>query len=318
MAWDWNEHRDSLHVAVLAGGDSPEREISLASGINCEQALLAAGHQTALIDPQSTPLTRETLSQFDACFMALHGGAGEDGRVQQCLDRTGIPYTGSGPNACRLAMSKSASKERFLQAGVPTPSYSLVESNTPDRLLGDIIECLGTSLVVKPDSQGSSLGVRIVHSPDELRAAIRHASTFDDFLLLERRIIGRELTVSLIDRRPLPIIEILTPHGTFFDYQAKYQSPATRYICDPQLEPSVRDRIVAAAVSAAESLGTRGVARVDLMLDQRDQVWVLELNAVPGMTSHSLVPMAAAHAGMNLPSLCDRLVRACMPTRSAS
>ncbi len=305
---------DSLEIAVLAGGDSPEREVSLLSGACCARALREAGHGATLLDPSEVDLAEIAWDQFDACFVALHGGAGEDGRIQHQLESLGVPYTGSGPEACRLAMSKATSKERFARAGVPTPRYRVLgrdlNAAACRRSLGD----LKPPLVIKPDGQGSSLGVSLIESFDELTEALAQAGSYDDVLIVEQRIVGREFTVALIDRDVLPLIEIIVAEP-FFNYHAKYLSPDCENVCEPPLADAVRARILDAATGAAETLGTSGLVRVDVMLDAQERAWVLEVNAVPGMTDHSLVPQAAAYQGIGMSELCDRLVRACMPMR---
>lgn len=298
---------DSLRIAVLGGGSSAERKISLESGANVAAALREAGHRADLIDPSETELAEVAWSQYDVCFVALHGGAGEDGRIQRRLELLRIPYTGSGPDASRLAMSKSASKERFRQAGVPTAEYLLLEARGDRRRLTARLVEFGLPLAIKPDSQGSSLGVSIVREAGEIEAALDAAARYDDYALAERFIAGREFTVSLVDGAPLPTIEIL-PAATFFDYEAKYHSCATRYDLAPAMSGVARRRIEAVATGAARSLGVSGLARVDIMLDQRDGAWALEVNTIPGMTGHSLSPMAAARAGLSRSQLCERLV----------
>lgn len=309
------EQSEKLRVVVLAGGESAEREISLASGAHCAEALRVAGHDAVCVDPLRVDLATFAWNRIDACFVALHGGAGEDGRIQRQLEELNVAYTGSGPEACQISMSKSASKERFREAGVPTPEYELLDIANVD--LADVAARWQCPLVVKPDGQGSSLGVTIVDRADQFEEAIAQALGFDSRVLLESRVVGREFTVGLIDRDPLPIIEIAPTRG-FFDYDAKYHASHPQYSSAPKLPRVLEERILAAAIGAAEALGARGVCRVDLMVDEAGCPWVLELNAVPGMTRKSLIPAAAARAGISMAALCDRLVRACLPARSLS
>jgi D-alanine-D-alanine ligase len=219
----FDSHGHGLSIAVLAGGDSAEREVSLESGTNVLAALEAAGHATAAIDPSQCDLAEIAWSRFDACFVALHGGSGEDGRLQRRLELLRVPYTGSGPDACRLAMSKSASKERFLQAGLPTLDYLLVAaSDDPQAVLARAAR-LPYPLIAKPDSQGSSLGVGVARTPDELPQRIAQAGKFDSYVLIEPYVKGREFTVTLVGREVLPTAEIVSSRGVF-DYTAKYQA----------------------------------------------------------------------------------------------
>jgi D-alanine-D-alanine ligase len=305
-----------LRVAVLAGGDSPERDVSLRSGQSVVAALASAGHRAALADPAQTALEDIAWADFDACFLALHGGAGEDGRVQQELERLGVPYTGSGPQACRLAMSKIASKKRFATRGVPTPPYELLAEQDPPAEVARRVAHLGYPLVVKPDAQGSSVGVAIADDCVDLPRALALAQTFGGACLAERLVAGREFTVAVLDDVALPTIEIVTPERVF-SYDAKYHSSLTEYRFDFPLPPRQRDSLRDAAVAAVRALGTSGLVRVDLMLDHDGRAWVLEVNAIPGMTVRSLAPLAAARAGIDMPELCEMLVRRCLVAAGA-
>lgn len=300
----------SLEIAVLAGGESAERSVSLASGAAVKAALQSAGHRPTRLDPAACPLDAVDWCRFDACFIALHGGAGEDGRIQCRLERLDVPYTGSGPAACRLAMSKSASKERFMQSGVPTAPYVLFHADEPLVEVTRRIASLGYPLVVKPDSQGSSLGVSRVRGPEQLQSAIDAARRFDSFLIGESAIEGRELTVAILGRRSLPALEIIV-EGELFDYDAKYRSPRTQHRFETGLSPDAIERIERTAVRAAEALDTRGLVRVDVMLDRQVRPSVLEVNTIPGMTDHSLAPLAAARAGIDMPALCEWMLMDC-------
>lgn len=300
----------SLRIAVLAGGDSDEREISLKSGMCVVDALSQSGHRVLHLDPAIVELSGIDWSQFDVAFVALHGRFGEDGQVQQLLDDAEIPFTGSDAVASRLAFSKSAAKERFTQFGVPTPPYSLIHYNDDLERISRKAAEIGYPLVVKPDTQGSSLGVSIVRQPGQLSAALKLCFQFDGFGVLETMIEGTEWTVGLIDTQTLPAIKIETDRE-FFDWQAKYEDDGTRYIFDADVPRSVVENMELVAQNACTSLGTSGLARVDLRLDQQNQPWVLEVNTVPGFTDHSLLPKAAARRGIDFPTLCDRIVRSC-------
>jgi D-alanine-D-alanine ligase len=311
-----------LRVAVLAGGNSAERAVSQRSGLGVVAALEAGGHSAVLVDPANyASLAAIDWSEFDACFIALHGGAGEDGRVQAELTKLGVPYTGCGPEVCRLAMSKLASKQRFVAEGVPTPPYVWIAAEDSLASVARRASALGYPLILKPDDQGSSVGVAIARESGELAQALAEARTFGGGCLAEPFIRGREFTVAMLDDRPLPLIEIVTPEQVF-SYDAKYHSSLTEYRFDFHLADEVRERIVSAAVAAAGALGAQGLTRVDVMLGSvspdgamlgtDDQPWVLELNAIPGMTVRSLAPLAAARAGIDMTELCDLLVRRCL------
>jgi D-alanine-D-alanine ligase len=312
----FNQSDAPLRVIVLAGGDSPEREVSLRSGAAVAAALVDAGHCVTRIDPAEIALEAVEWHGCDACFIALHGGAGEDGRVQQQLDLYGIPYTGSGPETCRLAMSKSAAKQRLATHGVPTLEWCVTDADDLTRgsraaNVARRVAPLGYPLIVKPDAQGSSLGITVVSSPKELNAAILAAERFDEQCLIEPYVVGREFTVALLDERALPPIEIISPERVF-SYQAKYESPTTEFRFDFELAERVREEVLRAAVAAGQALGATGLSRVDLIVDNDERVWVLELNTVPGMTARSLAPLAAARAGLDMTALCDLLVRQCL------
>jgi D-alanine-D-alanine ligase len=241
----------------------------------------------------------------------LHGGAGEDGRIQQRLERIGVPYTGSGPAASWLAMSKSASKERFIQAGVPTPDYALLHCREGAKHVAVRAAKIGFPLIVKPDSHGSSLGVGIADCPSRLKERLSESFALDPYTIVERLVLGREFTVALLDRRPLPVLEIVS-HETIFSFDAKYSSSTTEYHFNSGLPAAIEAAITLAAVSAAAALGTRGLVRVDLMLDQHNQPWVLEVNTVPGLTARSLAPQAAAQAGISMPALSSWMIHDCL------
>jgi D-alanine-D-alanine ligase len=300
-----------LRVAVLLGGPSAEREISLQSGAAVAHALRQSGHDVVEIDPAQTDLARHDWSGIDVAFIALHVKFGEDGQVQQLLGNAGIPYTGCGVEASRLAFSKSAAKERFVQHLVPTPAYVLIhESDSAHHILQQANR-IGFPLVVKPDTQGSSLGVSVIPSADLLPQALTRCFHYDSFGLLEQAIVGTEWTVGVLDHLVLPLIRIDTPRQ-FFDYQAKYEDGETQYLFEFDLTSDVVRRIEQTAVSACRALDTRGLVRVDLRLDAFHRPWVLEINTVPGLTDHSLVPKAAARQGISFPELCQRMLESAL------
>jgi len=300
-----------LRVAVIYGGRSSEREVSLRSGATVALGLASLGHNVLEVDPADVALSLVDWRDIDVAFIALHGAYGEDGQVQQELENLGVPYTGSGSEASRLAFSKSAAKERFALHQISTPPYVLIHAaDSPERTRQQAA-VIGYPLVVKPDAQGSSLGVTIVRTPDELPAALAKCFSFESFGLLESYVVGTEWTAGIIDEETLPLIRIGTKRG-FFDYQAKYDDDETRYELDFDVSADIVKRIESIAKGACAALGTCGLARVDVMLDRFQKPWVLEVNTVPGMTDHSLVPKAAARRGVPFPQLCDRLVRSCL------
>ena len=249
-------------IAVLLGGDSPEREVSLRSGVAVAEALEQFGHQTRQIDIASVDLRSLDWSAVDVAFIALHGGAGENGQVQDLLEAVPIPYTGSGPRSSRRAFSKSAAKECFHEAGVPTPDYVLIHRSDSITRLRSMAGLIGFPLVIKPDQQGSSLGVRIVHSPDELIRAATLCFDFGPFGLMERAITGGgEWTLGIVDSQPLPLMKI-TPRSEFFDFSAKYEDDETGYTFDFQEPEAVTQQIVRTGLSACRALATDGIARV--------------------------------------------------------
>ena len=304
-------NEQSLRIAVLAGGTSRERNISLESGDAVSKSLSALGHIVSRIDPAHIDLHALDWSSFDVAFLALHGTFGEDGHVQQILEDAGIPFTGSDSVASRLAFSKSAAKERFIQNSVPTPAYVLIHESDSAARIQQLANALGFPLAVKPDGQGSSLGVTIVRTPEELPQALARCFHFDPFGLLEVAIDGTEWTLGVLDGEPLPLIQIETGRG-FFDYEAKYEDDDTRYLFEFAFPTSVIKAIENAGRRAYEALGCRGLARVDLRLDRFHEPWLLEVNTIPGMTSHSLVPKAASRMGLSLGAICERSIQNCL------
>lgn len=294
-----------LHVVVLSGGDSSERTVSLRSGAAVAEALASHGHHVSQVDPAETDLEKYNWTRVDVVFIALHGRFGEDGQVQRLLEEKGVPYTGSGVQASRLAFSKSAAKERLLLHHVATPPYVLIhESDTAQRIVHHA-RSLGFPLVVKPDTQGSSLGVSIIGSEDELPKALTRCFHLDSFGLLEGAVIGTEWTVGILDGTVLPPIHIET-NRQFFDYAAKYEDDETKYLFDHNVPAATVELVELTARRACEALGTAGLARVDLILDKYNRPWVLEVNTVPGFTDHSLVPKSAQQMGLTLPELYER------------
>ena len=269
----------TLRVAVLAGGDSAEREVSLESGRQVVGALTEAGYRVTQVDPSETSL--DCLQErFDLCFLALHGGDGENGQIQATLENRKIPYTGSPPVASARAMRKSIAKACFRKDGVRTPDWSLVESRDSDEKILEKAHSIGFPLVVKPDDQGSSLGVGIAETPESLFQRIAAARRFGGPILLERWIAGREWTVSVMGRRALAPLEIVGA-GPVFDFDAKYRPGQIEYHFGADQLPIEKERLQQIAIAAAKSLQTRGVVRVDLIADEEFQASVLEVNTLP-------------------------------------
>ena len=292
------------HVAVLSGGDSAEREISLESGTAVARALRERGHTVHAIDPSRQPVHAVDWSAFDVAFIALHGTFGEDGGIQEQLDELGVLYTGSGAEASRLAFDKTAAKNLFRQQGIRTPPEIILRAASHPFP--------GTfPLVVKPRRQGSSLGVTIVHDPGEFPAALAEALRFDDCVLIEQAILGEEWTVPILDRMVLPPIRISTDHQ-FFDFTAKYRDERTRYDVIRDFEDPVCREVTRISLAACEALHTAGICRVDLMLDAEARPSVLEVNTIPGMTDHSLVPKSATAWGWSFGELCERAIRSAL------
>jgi len=288
-----------LRVAVLMGGPSAEREVSLASGHNAAQALLNAGANVCEVHVDEDG--RFALPACcDVAFIALHGRFGEDGTVQRLLEERGVTYTGSGPAASALAMDKTLAKQKFVEAGLPTPRWVTVERDL--RHAAD----LPFPVVVKPAREGSSMGVSLVTDAARLHDACMQAWQHDSRLLVEEYIRGREFTVGILGEKPLPVIEIKTNHK-FFDYRAKYTpGEATEELA--RLDALTAERMQELAARAHECLGCRDMSRVDIMMDAAGHLFVLEVNTIPGLTPTSLLPKAAQEAGLNFQNLCVQIV----------
>ena len=308
--------RCGTKVAVLMGGVSSEREVSLHSGEGVAKALREAGFDVLEAVADSADLKCLDGAQVDAVFVALHGVFGEDGQVQQLLEEAGLPYTGSDPQASRAAMDKVTSKEAFVAAGLRTPDYEVLEDMPDAGRAEAICKRLGPTLVTKPAAQGSSIGVSIVER-DELSVALREALSFDGRAVVERYVPGREITVGIVGRRALPVIE-LRPHHRFFDYTAKYTKGETDYMVDPDLPEGVAEEAQQMALAAFDCLGCRDLARVDMIYGDDGCIYVFEVNTIPGFTETSLVPMAAAAQGRDFPALCGEIVRMALERISAT
>jgi D-alanine-D-alanine ligase len=315
-----------MRVAVLAGGRSLERGVSLRSGARVEDALRSLGHEVRAIDPGADLVSQLKEERPETVFIALHGPGGEDGTVQELLEIVGIPYTGPGVTACVRCMDKVVGKQEMREAGIPTPDWVAFNA-TAFRELGaadsleEIEARLGFPLVVKPARQGSSLGVEFAPSRTEVPEALVAAFSYDDRVLLERHVKGRELAVGILDGEPLPIVEAIPKQEDFFNFEARYEIGRTDYLCPAELSEEATAAVQDAARRTWEALGCQGFARVDVMLGGDDASegvrgpQVLEVNAIPGLTDTSLFPQAAEAAGLSFEDLCARIVELALKRR---
>ena len=289
-----------MNITVMLGGPSAEREVSLRSGAAVAKALRSLGHEVHELDPrdESWVLPAGT----DVVFLALHGTYGEDGTVQRRLDELGALYTGCDAEASRIAFDKVLTKKRCVEAGVPTAKYLVVNSKTVPWP-GDWLP----PLVVKPVRQGSSVGLQFVERVEDWTAALAEALKFDSEVMVEEKIVGRETTVGILGGEPLPIVEVRPKTGSY-NYQNKYTAGCTEYFCPADFDPAMTKRIQSAAVGAFKAIGGRDYARVDVMVRPGGEPMVLEVNTLPGMTQTSLLPKAAAAAGLNYAELCQQMV----------
>jgi D-alanine-D-alanine ligase len=329
-------------LAVLKGGPSLERQVSLRSGAHAQEALERLGHEVLGIDvgPDLVPVLRA--ERPDVAFIALHGRNGEDGTLQALLEAIGIPYTGSGPAACARCTDKALAKYLMREAGIPTPEFRFLREESIKQLgaaaaVEDIEGGLGLPLVVKPARQGSALGVKFARASEELPAAMVGAFSYDDRIVIERYVKGRDLAVSVLDAAPggalsagaqgthegggpvaLPVVEAVPREEDFYDYESRYEIGMTTFVCPAELSEQTTARAQRLALDVYRLLGCHGVARVDLMLaEDDDELWVLETNVVPGMTETSLLPQAADAAGIGFDELIARVL-ASAGTRGAS
>ncbi len=291
-------------VAVLLGGPSAERQISIMSGTGVLHALRERGVDAHPFDPAENDLWHLKREGFERAFIALHGRYGEDGTVQGALETLGIPYTGSGVMASALAMDKWRTKLVWLSTGIPTPRYALLEA---DSDLDAIVADLGLPLIVKPAHEGSTLGLTKVTKAGELKAAWEEAVKFDDLVLAEEFVAGRELTAAILGDRALPLVRIEAPEGKY-DYQNKYFTDVTKYHCPSGIDPKIEAAILEQTRAAFRILGCRGWGRADVMLRPDGTFSFLEINTSPGMTTHSLVPMAGRAVGLEYPDLCVKIL----------
>ena len=313
--------KQTRRVAVLKGGGSLERSVSLRSGARAQSALKRLGHDVVAIDAGQELVAQLHDAKPDAAFVALHGRDGEDGTVQGLLEAIGIPYTGSGPSACMRCTDKALAKYLMAEAGIPTPGFSAFKESAIKELgvaaaLPDVERRLGFPMVVKPASQGSALGVKFARSEQELPGAIVGALSYDRKVVIERYIKGRDLAVSVLGSQTpgeapvaLPVVEAIPREEEFYNYESRYEIGMTTFVCPAELPDEVARRAQELARETYALLGCHGVARVDLMLEQQsEQLTVLETNVVPGLTETSLLPLAADAAEIFFDALVERIL----------
>jgi D-alanine-D-alanine ligase len=311
-----------MKVVVLKGGRSLERGVSLRSGARVEDALERLGHEVVPIDVGADLVKRLRAEKPDVAFVAMHGVGGEDGTAQELLEILGIPFTGPGAAACARSIDKVMAKATMRAAGIPTPEF-FAFTQTAFRDLGaadalaDLEGTLGFPLVVKPSRGGSSLGVKFAATPTEVPGALVAAFSYDDRVMLERFVQGRELAVSVLGGEALPIVEAIPAEGDPYDFEARYEIGRTHFVCPADLSPTERSAVNDAALATCRVLGCEGFARVDLILGA-DGPWVLEVNAIPGLTDTSLLPQAAEAAGMSFEDLVEQILHLALSPAGAS
>lgn len=291
-------------IAVVMGGNSSEREVSLKSGAAVLEALVELGFNAISFDPKDQNLNHLKKLEVDFCFLTLHGGMGENGTIQGVLDYLEIPYTGSGVMASALAMDKLRSKMIWQAANLPIANYKVI---TKDTDFNAIIDELGLPLFIKPAREGSSIGITKVKEKSEFKKAYKEASNYDSLVIAEEDLSAGEYTVTILDNQALAVVKI-EPSTEFYDYEAKYQRNDTRYLCPAPLTPQQTQLMQADALKAFQTLGCSGWGRVDFLLDGQGKHYVLELNTAPGMTKTSLAPMAAAEQGYSFQDFVQKIL----------
>ena len=307
---------------MIAGGRTPERDVSARGGHRVALALEELGHQVRTLDPADVDLAEALRAHGpELCWLALHGKEGEDGTVQRLLGILGLAYTGTRPFWCELAFDKVLAKDVLARAGVPTPPWAVVEAAAlrdlgAGAVLDDVVDAVGLPCVVKPSRSGSALGVATVRRAAELSAALMAALAYSGAAIVERAVVGVEVAAALLGHplEGLPLVEIVPKDGVY-DYAARYTAGATEYFAPARLDQAATDAVGAAAAAAADALHLRDLTRVDAIVDEGGDPWILEVNVSPGMTDTSLVPMAAAATGLSFSDLCDRVIRAATEQR---
>jgi D-alanine-D-alanine ligase len=310
-----------VKVAVLKGGRSLERGVSLRSGARVEDALGRLGHEVVALDVGSDLVKRLGAERPDVAFVAMHGVGGEDGTAQELLEILGIPFTGPAADACARCMDKSLAKHAIREAGLPTPDWFAFSETAFRELgaadaLGEIERSLGFPLVVKPSRGGSSLGVKFAAGAGEIPQALVSAFSYDDRVLLERFVEGRELAVGVLGEEALPVVEAIPAKGDRYDFEARYEIGRTRFVCPAEIGEEERAAVTETALATYRALGCSGFARIDLILDAGGPQ-VLEANAIPGLTDTSLLPQAAEAAGMSFEQLVERILDLALEPASA-
>jgi D-alanine-D-alanine ligase len=311
----------TVAVAVLSGGLSLEREVSLRSGRRVAEALIDHGHRVTCLDLDDGLVGTLAEGAFDAAFIALHGKAGEDGTIQGLLDLLGIPYTGPGPTASALAWDKVVCKGLWARAGLDTPAWVALSSDAvrdigAARALDRVVDRLGLPLIVKPAQGGAAMGVRRIARAEDVPPALVASYSYHDVVCIERFVEGTEVAVSIVDGEALPAVEIVPKEGVY-DFSARYTHGATEFFAPARLPGDVLERCTEVALAAYQSVGCRRVTRADLMVDPTGRPWLLELDTCPGMTETSLLPLAAAAAGWDFAALCEHLVRSALEGRAS-
>lgn len=292
-----------MRILVLAGGNSAERTVSLESGRNVANALRERGHDVTLSDPAEISVASLDASQWEIAIPVVHGTGGEDGTLQRDLAQAGLKWVGSSADASELTFDKIRTNRLLRQAGISVPDHVVVQRDEPEATILSRIETLGGSVVTKPPRQGSSIGVSIAHNRKQIQEGLALAFAYDDECLVETYIDGREVTVAVVEGRPLPSLQIRPV--AWYDYESKYADDRTEYCFESETESCLRGKL---AKSACDLCGVMGIARVDLRVDQNNRPFILEINTIPGMTSHSLVPMAARQDGLTLAELFESAI----------